>query len=565
MKHLSLRFALCAAFTFFACRAAPEPPYDPGPPVLPEDLEVRSELYVGSILSGPQVGVDLAAWTEAQRPGHGYRGELVLVENLPEDFLRVMAPHWRLVTQPDSSEPVRGISKLAEGARYAAGAEAQAGWQALLDGRAGRSTVLGEVRGVLLEGTTERFRLSAMETVEDAENFLGEWQVRGPVRKALGLALHAGPTGLDIGFALSNLAQESAEEDPVEAAVGGGRPGADELQREWVFPASGLGSSELAAVKPGAPKVGTVDYSASGQVEEGPGTEWHGELLFLLPSPFEQAHAKAVAIHLVDLGPADGEGLAQARECLLAAGAMKPEKALSEKEAQARALIEAIASLQVPVPVQATATVAGDAGSGEGAEPKAAPAAPIEPRGPLLYLANAQGGPLTKDLVLTADERLLTDWAALIPKAEVLSAGKGGGEPSWIVWEVERAAWVCLARRQVKDALGAEWQAILLRHAGEAARYSSTIEDAAMQSADLATMQKRLVLENQLFLEDSSPAPRVRAYDWLTRRGLQPEGFDPLASREERRDVLRALEQARLQAIESAGANARGKSATSPK
>jgi hypothetical protein len=35
----------------------------------------------------------------------------------------------------------------------------------------------------------------------------------------------------------------------------------------------------------------------------------------------------------------------------------------------------------------------------------------------------------------------------------------------------------------------------------------------------------------------------VRAYDWLAARGLAPEGYDPLASSDQRRAALARLEE----------------------
>jgi hypothetical protein len=39
-------------------------------------------------------------------------------------------------------------------------------------------------------------------------------------------------------------------------------------------------------------------------------------------------------------------------------------------------------------------------------------------------------------------------------------------------------------------------------------------------------------------LEDSSPASRVRAFDWLTARGRAPAGYDPLGTPRQRRAAL---------------------------
>jgi len=60
-------------------------------------------------------------------------------------------------------------------------------------------------------------------------------------------------------------------------------------------------------------------------------------------------------------------------------------------------------------------------------------------------------------------------------------------------------------------------------------------------------LDARVIAENLIYLEDASPASRVRAYDWLQSRGRAPAGFDPLGTPRERRD---ALEKARSAAAE---------------
>ena len=85
---------------------------------------------------------------------------------------------------------------------------------------------------------------------------------------------------------------------------------------------------------------------------------------------------------------------------------------------------------------------------------------------------------------------------------------------------------------------------LMLRKAGEVGRWPDLLTDAVAESDGVRELRERLVRENRIFLEDAVPATRVRAYDWLAARGLAPEGFDPLASAEERRAALARLEQA---------------------
>ncbi len=226
------------------------------------------------------------------------------------------------------------------------------------------------------------------------------------------------------------------------------------------------------------------------------------EVLFLLPNPFTTVGAEAIAVHL--------------RAHRIGAAEFTEASETAEAPTRAEPLAPALATLAQLQPR-------------EGEAPRA------ELRGPLLYLANLSDAPLTSDLVLTASEEQLQRWIELVPSVEQLD------EDTWM-WALERAAWVHLARLQIKDQLPQEGRALLLLFGGEVGQYPSTIEAAALQSADLDTFARRLRAENLLFLDDSNPGARVRAFDWLAERGISVPGFDPLGPRDERRAALRAFE-----------------------
>ena len=67
-------------------------------------------------------------------------------------------------------------------------------------------------------------------------------------------------------------------------------------------------------------------------------------------------------------------------------------------------------------------------------------------------------------------------------------------------------------------------------------------------ATDLAELETRLVEENLNYLQDTSPASRSRAFDWLEARGAAPVAFDPLAPDKDRRAALaRAAEEAEME------------------
>ena len=74
-------------------------------------------------------------------------------------------------------------------------------------------------------------------------------------------------------------------------------------------------------------------------------------------------------------------------------------------------------------------------------------------------------------------------------------------------------------------------QAVLTDFAGEAGRHTGAMEDISRKLSGRADLESRMIAENRIYLEDSSPASRVRAFDWLQMRGQAPANFDPLAKR----------------------------------
>jgi hypothetical protein len=156
-------------------------------------------------------------------------------------------------------------------------------------------------------------------------------------------------------------------------------------------------------------------------------------------------------------------------------------------------------------------------------------------RSALIRLADSHGAPLCADMALVGGEELIVAIADRV-------------EPLWSridleidgTWVLERAAVNAAGTLLQRDALGDPAAAALLRHAGEAGRFGSTLLDAARDSADRAAFQARLIEENRLFLTDRNPAARSRALRFLRDLGQAPADFDPLAPRDVRRAALQA-------------------------
>src|SRR5690606_9781735 len=175
-------------------------------------------------------------------------------------------------------------------------------------------------------------------------------------------------------------------------------------------------------------------------------------------------------------------------------------------------------------------------------------------RATLAFLAGSTAGsPLALDLVLAADE------ATLQELAELLRAGLGDGAQAErgtadgdeelaarLPWLLERSAFELLAARLDRDdASAAAARGLLARHAGDFGMDGGGLRAALARATSRTELDRLLVDENLALLDASSPASRVRAFDWLDARGDAPPGYDPLADRERRSDALARFLDAR--------------------
>lgn len=170
-------------------------------------------------------------------------------------------------------------------------------------------------------------------------------------------------------------------------------------------------------------------------------------------------------------------------------------------------------------------------------------ARPERARAALLTLADPGGARLAGDLALAASAPDLAEFAALAQQrlgadpAILSEAGSTG-------LALERLALEITLRWASEGRLADELEAALWLHGGELGRFPSTWLELARDAGSIADLERAIVQENLGFLEDPTPTARVRAFDFLTKRGLAPAGFDPLASREARRQALAAAAEA---------------------
>jgi len=158
-----------------------------------------------------------------------------------------------------------------------------------------------------------------------------------------------------------------------------------------------------------------------------------------------------------------------------------------------------------------------------------------------VFLASESGASLALDTILVADDTTLEALGAAWRQAigEDMDALVRGDR---LAWSLESTAARWLAQAAEAGDLPAELEAVLLRQTGVVGRAPDLLAEYVEESDGVAAWREHIEQENRLALEDNLPSARVRAFDWLAARGLQPPNYDPLGSREERRAALLAAE-----------------------
>ncbi len=156
----------------------------------------------------------------------------------------------------------------------------------------------------------------------------------------------------------------------------------------------------------------------------------------------------------------------------------------------------------------------------------------------LAFLAAQTGGSICEDLAMEADDATLDQ---LVKKIQTSVSDDPNIEPN-VGWILDHAALTLLDKLATDAANGTkvptELLAILTNHTGEVGRHPSSLDEVLKGLTTRKDLDNRLLAQNMIYLEDSSPASRVRAYDWLSARHVAPDGYDPLASGKARRAAL---------------------------
>lgn len=155
-------------------------------------------------------------------------------------------------------------------------------------------------------------------------------------------------------------------------------------------------------------------------------------------------------------------------------------------------------------------------------------------RAAMVYLAGRTGATLLGNLALVADDVLLDLMATRIGQAVKTQQSENAAALGWLM---DRACLAMLVEQQGERSIR-DTQGVVSTYLGEVARRPSIMEELLESSGSRESFDTRLHVENVISLEDEMPSSRVRAFNWLNRRGLAPNGYDPLAAAHARREAL---------------------------
>jgi len=157
---------------------------------------------------------------------------------------------------------------------------------------------------------------------------------------------------------------------------------------------------------------------------------------------------------------------------------------------------------------------------------------------PLLsFLAQQADAKLSESVILVADPSVLELIQGEIRQRVPKLASRDKPTVSWMLDRATIAA-VGSIKEEQAPALLPPIIGVLSIYAGEAGRQLDLLQSLAKQSVNSDDLYARIIAEQQIALEDNSPAVRVRAYDWLNERGAGPANYNPLGPARERRAAI---------------------------
>jgi hypothetical protein len=432
------------------------------------------------------------------------------LQGMPMTGLQPLSPRVRLIVATREGMPVLPSARLTLGVKLRQFDRADTIFKSLAAGKYGPNAVISAQSGILLRGATAAFTLEERQGEPDV--IPGQNAVR-----QIALQLHRSSTAprattqdgprVEIGLAVNDFVTPQTPREAGELAPPPPRVGAMRGFR-----------NAPAASQPAAPPPTPVYQSEVALFSLPPETQALG---LFIPIQFGGSASRAI-LAIVEISPGGADSAYRAAVA----------KTIDELKQSSQSAAAAVTVLPGGDPADwpgLSSTIGSLAWSGR-------------QRAALCFLATQSGADITLDVALAAGETTLSELSQRTVRA--ISSSPNSRTHKSIGWLLERTTLRMLLQMQTSGKMSPELAGILALRAGEAGRHPETLEEVLTHAADQQDLQNRLAAENYTFLEDSSPASRVRAFDWLNARGLSPSGFDPLASMRERRAALEQAETA---------------------
>ncbi|HEY1271736.1 MAG TPA: hypothetical protein VH518_23565 [Tepidisphaeraceae bacterium] len=450
----------------------------PPPLTAPAQASVTVDHFSGTPLSGP---MPTAVQVGQPEDALALKVTLLALEKMPNDALQPVAGHAKLIAVTQGGTPVLPVAQLSLGARIGTQEQAAAFRQILQSTAVGQIAEMKSVQGALPAGATVVF--AASEPKADITRRVAV-EISRPSDGGAAAA-----NNLRFAVLVEDLAAPARADQADEsgASTRPSSPAAPVFQRETVL-------------------MDDIPLEAGAL-----------QAILLVPFRFEQSRTQAVAF-LIDVAPG------------------------SPDPAHVQAVQQCVADLQKSAATAAKrpeiALLRTDDYSGLETATQAL-ARPQTRRAALVYLTTQSHAPICGDVVLACDDDVL---AALADRVTRQVAASGSAAPSRspesFGWTLDVATLGMLTELDNNNKLPAELSAVLARHCGEVGRHASSMEEVIKGVGTRKDLENRLIAENLIFLEDNSPASRVRAYDWLRAMNRAPEGYDPLGPDKQRRQAL---------------------------
>lgn len=444
----------------------------PPSPLSADWAKTRNGHYIGNPLAGARpVPADFAP-----RDAIAVHIRLVGLERDPESVMEPLAAYARLLTTIEGDNPFLATAGVTQPARYGTGAQADAFVQSLSSGIAGRTIEISSFDAVVPVGVT------AYQDLTMAEAGSGRAQ-------RLRIAVYRPAPAAAAGTTQPSL-------QTLELAL------LVQTPRPLAMPSPTAANARTSAAAESTP---TRETALISQPIEGASQS----VALLVPFNVAQTQIRAIAAVIELSLPSEGDAYEATVKRMLADVKSAADQAAARRAALPPGTLDPVF----------LASVSDAMTYGENR------------RAAVVYFATQAGARLCDQTALVADDEFLNQLCVAI-------ADQMGRREAWTRdqagWLLDRLALETLARTSIKKKLSSELTGVLIGCAGEAGRSPAAMEQILDNLSTRKDFENRLVAENFIALEDSSPAARVRAYDWLKSHGHAPDGYDPLGDARQR-------------------------------